>query len=84
MAMAKTDLFVKGYGTYRVMYIANPDGKSFSRNFMGNTSGIGGTTDSSELTDSSALVFPGDYNGDGKTDLFVKGYGTYRLLHNWR
>jgi hypothetical protein len=77
----KTDLFVKGYGTYRVLYLANSTGTGFTRAFMGDGADVGGTTADKCLTDSSALVYPGDYNGDGKTDLFIKGYGTYRTLY---
>jgi hypothetical protein len=77
----RTDLFVKGYGTYRALYMANSYGTGFIRVFMGNIGTQGGLTAGSELTDVTALVYPGDYNGDGKTDLFVKGYGTYRSLY---
>ena len=77
----KTDLFVKGYGTYRALYLANSQGNGFSRVFMGEMDGIGGTHSDGRLTSPDAEVFPGDYNGDGKTDLFVKGYGTYRTLY---
>jgi len=77
----KTDLFVKGYGTYRVLYLANSNGNGFNRAFLGTDSDAHGTDEEEFLTHPDAKVFPGDFNGDGKTDLFVKGYGTYRVLY---
>jgi hypothetical protein len=78
----RTDLFVKGYGTYRALYYAKSDVPGvFWRPYMGNVDGIAGTTNGAQLTDASAEIYPGDYNGDGKTDMFVKGYGTWRLLY---
>jgi hypothetical protein len=77
----KTDLFIKGYYNYRALYVANSSGTTFTRVFMGYTNGLGGTSNGSELTSSDALVFPGDFDGDGRTDFFVKGYGTYRSLY---
>jgi hypothetical protein len=77
----KTDLFVKGYGTYRILYLANSSGTGFTRPFMGDYDGVGGTDSEPFLTSSDAKIFAGDYNGDGKTDLFVKGYNTYRTLY---
>ncbi len=77
----KTDLFVKGFETYRALYLANSTGTGFTRVFMSNADNVGGTDSELFLTDASAKVYPGDYNGDGKTDLFVKGFETYRALY---
>ena len=77
----KTDLFVKGYGVRRALYCANYYGTGFNRIFMGDADGLGGTDSEAFFTSSDAVIYPGDYNGDGKTDMFVKGYGTYRALY---
>jgi len=77
----RTDLFVKGWQKHRALYLANSSGNGFDRAFLGTTTDTAGTDEEGFFTDSTALVFPGDYNGDGKTDLFVKGYQTHRLLY---
>ncbi|MTI29556.1 trypsin-like serine protease, partial [Xanthovirga aplysinae] len=77
----KTDLFVRGLNKIRSMYLANSSGNSFTRVFMGDEDGVGGTDSEDFFTHPDANVFPGDYNGDGQTDLFVKGFGTYRALY---
>ena len=77
----KTDLFVKGYGTYRTLYLANSAGDGFNVIFSGDAYGVGGTSNEAFFTSPDAIVYPGDYNGDGKTDLFGKGYQAYRFLY---
>ncbi len=75
----KSDLFVKGYGTYRALYLSL--GTSFDRVFLGTKDAVGGTDSETFFTSKDSIIYPGDYNGDGKSDLFVKGYGTYRALY---
>ncbi|WP_222931263.1 hypothetical protein, partial [Xanthovirga aplysinae] len=63
------------------LYLANASGSGFTRAFMGNGDGVGGTDSESFFTHPDAKIYLGDFNGDGKTDLFVKGFGTYRALY---
>ncbi|MTI29553.1 T9SS type A sorting domain-containing protein, partial [Xanthovirga aplysinae] len=59
----KTDLFVKGHGTYRALYLANVSGNGFSRVFMGNEDGVGGTDSEAFFTTTeSKILYPWDYN----------------------
>jgi len=80
-ADGKTDLFIQGYGLYRGLYLANNLGNGFIRVFMGEEDGVGGTDSEPFFTDTDAQIFTGDYNGDGKTDLFIKGFKLYRALY---
>lgn len=75
----RTDLFFKGYGTYRGLYLANATGSYFSRVFMGNSNGTGGIDNTSLTISNESKMYTGDFNGDGKTDLFIKGYNTIGL-----
>ena len=78
----KTDLFVKGHQNVRALYLARATNDGFIRKFLdSNTDGDGGTDKDLFFTSPEAEVYPGDYNGDGKTDLFVKGYQTNRTLY---
>lgn len=77
----KTDFFIKGYTTWRGLYLANSTGRGFTRPFLGTADGVGGTDSEAFFTDAAANIYTGDYNGDGKTDLFIKGYGTWRALY---
>ena len=78
----KTDLFVKGYNNVRAMYLARSTGDGFTRVFLdSNTDGDGGTDSEDFFTSSQAKIYTGDYNGDGKTDLFVKGYNNVRAMY---
>ena len=74
------DLFVKGYGAWRALFLGNSTG-AFTTAFASDADGVGGTDSDLYLTSSDAKVLPGDYNGDGVTDLFVIGYQTYRVLY---
>jgi len=78
----RTDLFIKGFERFRAMYLATPAGTFTEIYATDEYCDDGSTGDSSDyFTDPVTDMTTGDYNGDGLTDLFVKGHFQMRALY---
>jgi len=77
------DLFIKGYGLYKGLYLSDNSTTNFTfqENFMNDIDNSFGIDTELFFTSDDAKIYVGDYDGDGNSDLFVHGYNNYRQLY---
>ncbi|WP_298512522.1 T9SS type A sorting domain-containing protein [uncultured Kordia sp.] len=69
----RTDYLVKNTDFFKGLYLAKNSGTSFSNVFAGVENQLGGLDSATLFSSNDAKIYVGDYNDDGKDDLFVTG-----------